>query len=419
MSKSHGQILRLRTDAFLRDALDRLQVSDEMRYLLSSPHLEICCELPLRRRDGSIAVYHGYRVQHDSSRGPFKGGLRYHPQVDMDHFYALASVMSWKCALADIPFGGAKGGINCDPKELSAYELEVLTKRLVERLDSILGPDRDIPAPDLGTGPREMAWIFESYSKNHGHEPAAVTGKPLQLGGSPGRMEATGRGVALLARWAAEAESIDLENATIAIQGFGNVGRHAAKFLHEYGARIVAISGVSGGLYREPGLDIPKLFEATDDRQSAPPVIELDGDAEVISNDELLRLEVDILIPAALDGVIDESNADELRAKMIVEGANLPTTSEADARLRERGIPIIPDLLANAGGVTVSYLEWVQNRQRYRWEAQRVNEELETRLRRAWDTVRQRSRRENISYRLAAYLIGVERVKQATELRGF
>ncbi|MFT5328150.1 MAG: glutamate dehydrogenase (NAD(P)+) [Planctomycetaceae bacterium] len=406
-------------DGFLDCALEKLQVNDEMQALLHSPYREVKIELPIVTSDGQIRLFHGYRVQHDKSRGPFKGGLRYHPDVDLEHFRALASAMTWKCALVDIPFGGAKGGIDCDPTILTRHDREVLTKRFTERLGHILGPDRDIPAPDMGTGEREMAWILEAYSQDNGHTPDVVTGKPIQLGGSYGRKEATGRGVALVTTWAADAEGIDLNGATVAIQGFGKVGRHAAKLLAEKGARIVALSDVKGAIYNGDGLDVPSLFEATTDPEARVTLESVDSSAERLTNEELLELDVDILIPAAVADVINEDNADAVQAKLIVEAANLPVTFGGAAILTDRRIRVVPGILANAGGVTVSYLEWVQNRQRYRWSEKRVNQELADTLQRAWQAMTHRAEEEDVNYRMAALLIAIERVCEATELRGF
>lgn len=404
---------------FLHPALDRLGISDEMRHLMITPYREIKFGLPLACHQGGLKLYTGYRVQHNHSRGPFKGGLRFHADVNLPHFRDLASVMTWKCALVDIPFGGAKGGINCNPHELTCSELEVLTKRFVDRLDDMLGPDRDIPAPDMGTSPREMAWIMEAHSKDHGYEPGIVTGKPLQLAGSAGRLAATGRGVALVTRWACEDLGIDLQDARIAIQGFGNVGSHAAKFLHEFGAKIVAISNRHGGFYQGSGLDIPGIIKLINEADDDPSLQQIDFSAEEISNEELLALDVDILIPAAIEATIHQDNVNQVRAKMIVEAANLPVTAEADAALQERDIPVIPDLLANAGGVTVSYLEWVQNRQRYSWKESEVNNKLETTLHNAWKQMSESAQSMGISRREAAYTIGTRRVKEAIDLRGF
>ncbi|KAA0139716.1 Glu/Leu/Phe/Val dehydrogenase [Gimesia chilikensis] len=404
---------------FIHPALDRQGVSDEMRHLMITPYREIKFGLPIVDHEGGMKLYTGFRVQHNHSRGPFKGGLRFHPDVDLDHFRDLASVMTWKCALVDIPFGGAKGGINCNPRDLNQQEMEVLTKRFVERLDEMLGPDHDIPAPDMGTGPQEMAWILEARSQDHGFEPGTVTGKPLQLFGSEGRTQATGHGVAFVTRWACEDSNIDIQDASIAIQGFGNVGSYTAQFLHDFGARVVAISDKDGGLYHPEGLDIPEILQVRQQPHEKLRLNELAVSAEQITNEELLTLDVDVLIPAAVEAVINEENVEDIQARLIVEAANIPVTCEADQRLEERGIPVIPDILANAGGVTVSYLEWVQNRQRYSWKEEKVNHILEETLHQAWNHLTSYAREEQISRRLAAYTIGTQRVREAIQLRGF
>lgn len=410
------------TETSMSDYLDRafaaLEIGADERTLLESPHLEVMVELPLRLHDGSLRVFHGYRVQHDRSRGPFKGGLRYHPKVTVEHFRALAQAMTWKTALADLPFGGAKGGIDCDPKELSETELEILTKRFTARLGSLIGPDTDIPAPDMGTGPREMAWIYDAYSHLHGDSPGVVTGKPVELGGSPGRVAATGRGVVLTAGWAAAEQGFELAGATVAVQGFGNVGSHAAAFFHEQGAKVVAVSGAKGGLFAGDGLDVPRLMAQLADGLPEGGVPELDIPAERIGSADPLTLPVDIVVPAAIEGVLTAANAGDVKARLVVEGANLPTTREAADVLAERGIPMVPDILANAGGVTVSYLETVQNRYRYRWPLERVWREQEEILRRAWEAVRDRAAADEVTYRTAAWILAVERVHQATVLRG-
>lgn len=420
-SDEHGPLECSRT--FLEAALERLGASTEQRTLLSGPYREIAVEIPLRRDDGDLAVLRGYRVQHDHSRGPFKGGLRYHADVDMDHFRGLASVMTWKTALADVPFGGAKGGINCDPRDLSEQELETVTKRFIGKMEPVLGPDRDIPAPDVGTGPREMAWILDQWSKTNGYEPGVVTGKPIQLGGSPGRTEATGRGVAMVTAWACEEHDIDLDGASVAIQGFGNVGSYAARFLDERGAEVVAVSDADGGRRREGGLDVDSLLEqkreAEDGGRGYVALGDLDAEGEEISNADLLTMDVDVLIPAAIEGVLTTDNAGDVAASLVVEAANLPTTCDAAAVLEDRGVPVVPDILANSGGVTVSYLEWVQNRERYRWEEDRVNDELESFLSRAWKSVRDKASEDELSYREAAFEIAAERVMDAVRLRGF
>lgn len=404
---------------FLHAALDHIEVSDEMRHLMTSAHREIKFGIPLRTHDGGLRLFHGFRVQHNHSRGPFKGGLRYHPDVDLAHFRDLASLMTWKCALVDVPFGGGKGGIDCDPHELAPREIEMLTKRFVERLGDILGPDRDIPAPDMGTSAREMAWIMEAYAQDFGHEPGVVTGKPIQLGGSPGREAATGRGVAHLACWAAEKHGIDINETRVAVQGLGNVGLNTVRILKDCGATIVAVSGKQGGLHNGQGLNVDRLLAGAGRPGNRTPVPEIDCAAERISNEELLKLDVDILIPAAIEEVITEDNVDQVGARLIVEAANMPLTTAAVEALANRGIPVIPDILANAGGVTVSYLEWVQNRQRYRWKEEKVNKELEATLRAAWENVCHRAEKEDVGYRMAAYIIATERVKEAIQLRGF
>ena len=402
-------------EQFLDRALSQLGADDELRYLLSTPYREISFTLPLRHHDGRLTVYKAYRVQHNHSRGPFKGGLRFHPRVDLEHFRTLAALMTWKTALVDIPFGGAKGGINCDPRELSAVERETLTKRFAERLRPLLGPEQDIPAPDVGSGPREMAWIYEACSRNH-DEPAVVTGKPLALFGSFGRTEATGRGAARCALWAARAHGIDCQGATAAIQGFGNVGRHAARHLAEQGVKVVAVSDSQGALYNPRGLDLQTLIRA---KEEGRPVNRTGVAGEALSGEELLTLEVDILLPAALEDALHRENADQVRARLVVEGANGPISCAADARLRDRGIAVVPDILANAGGVIVSYLEWSQNHQRYRWSAERVEETAQAILYRAWEAVQHTARDRRLSYREAAYVIAVGRVIDAIGYRGF
>lgn len=418
--ESGGQASPRKTcEQFLEAAFEHLEIREEMRNLLRAPYREMRFELPLTRDDGSVSLFYGYRVQHEHSRGPFKGGLRFHPDVDIDHFVALAQLMTLKTAVLDLPFGGAKGGVNCDPHQLSVHELETLTKRYVERVAMIIGPDRDILAPDMGTGPREMAWIVDAYALRAGFEPGVATGKPLELGGSPGRLAATGRGVAMVASWAAQEHGIELDGATVAIQGFGNVGAHAARFLAERGARVVAVVDATGGRFSETGLDIPALWQRLKEHGSSATFPEIAGEGDEISGDELLSLEVDLLVPAALGGAIHANNASQVQARMIVEAANMPVTCQADRQLTDRGVVIVPDILANAGGVTVSYLEWVQNRQRYQWPESRVNKELEKRLQQAWQAVRDRARQHSGSYRLAAYQIALERTIAAIRLRGF
>jgi glutamate dehydrogenase (NAD(P)+) len=343
-----------------------------------------------------------------------KGGLRFHPSVELDEVRALASLMTWKTAVVDIPFGGAKGGINCDPKNLTQGELENLTRLFVERIYKLIGENEDIPAPDVNTNPQIMAWIVDEYAKFRGFTPAVVTGKPLELGGSLGRMSATGRGVAFIAAAARERAGASIRGARVAIQGFGNVGSWTAHYLAEAGARVVAVSDVNGGRFAADGLDVPALMRAAADRRS---IHEVKG-AESISNAELLALEVDILIPAALHDAINGETVGAVRAGMIVEGANAPVTPVADSALEERGITVVPDILANAGGVTVSYFEWVQNTQRIRWTAEKVDQELIGTLSAAFGNVTRTAEEFEVPLRTAAYIVGVRRVAEATRLRG-
>ena len=403
---------------FLTAALDRLGVEEEVRQLLLSSYCEARFELPLRREDGSLARYNAYRVQHDRSRGPFKGGLRFHEGVSMDEFCDLVSAMTWKTAVADIPFGGAKGGIDCDPAELSRAELEVLTKRFVERLGPMIGPARDVPAPDMGTDEQVMAWIVEAYSKRYGNRNSIVTGKPVALGGIAERAGATGEGVALMTRWAVAAAGRDLAEMRIAVQGFGSVGSHAARRLAAMGAAVVAVSDSTGTVYRGDGLDICSLLEERGHRPDDP-VGDLVVDADVLGRDAVLACDADVLIPAAVGGVINSDNADSLAASIIVEGANLPATYEADRILSDKGTRVVPDILANAGGVVASYIEWAQNRQGYRWPSERVEQELHRILKTAWNAVHDRSRADGTDLRSAAYTVAVDRVQTAMMLRGF
>lgn len=418
MSESDQQNQYQGFEPFLQAAMEHLGLDDEMQFLLRTPYRVVQIELPLRLADGQLSVYKGVRVQHNNSRGPFKGGLRYHPSVDVEHARGLAALMTWKTSLAGIPMGGGKGGINCDPRELTNTELELLTKQFTQRMVDIIGPQDDIPAPDVGTGPREMAWIYDAYARQKGDQTDVVTGKPLELGGSPGRVQATGRGVATLTRWVMEAQEQSMDGLRVGIQGFGNVGANAAEFLAEQGARIVAVSDVEGGLSQSEGLDIGELrrrFAA----QDITSVAEADDLGEVSGNEALLGMELDVLIPAALGGAIHGGNMKDVKAATIIEAANKPITFEADQYLTEKGVTIVPDILANAGGVIVSYLEWVQNREGYYWSEEEVSQELEKRLHNAWEAVRHCAAEEKADLRKAAYIIAVDRVSQATMLRGF
>lgn len=402
-----------------RNAIDILGCNDEMCSLIESNQREMVVEVPLRKHDGEIRVYKGYRVQHSNALGPFKGGLRFHPEVDMQHFRELAFVMTFKAALMNLPFGGAKGGIDCDSNELSLAERETVTKRFADKMAPILGPDFDIPAPDMGTGPQEMAWIFDSYSRQNGYKPSVVTGKPLELGGIEGRLEATGNGVAMIAARAMKKFDGSLEGSTVAIQGFGNVGAQAAYKLSQMGAKVVAVSGHSGGVYRSDGLNIDDCLTQVKDMEGHPEIEKLSGDYDTIENKELLELDVDVLIPAAVGDVIHKDNAANIKAGMIIEAANIPVTREGEDILEDNNIHIIPDLLANAGGITVSFFEWVQNHHRYNWKRKRVDKTLEEIMDTTWRQTCEVSDDKDISLRDAAYLLAVERVRGAIELRGF
>nr|WP_178916206.1 glutamate dehydrogenase GdhB [Natronomonas gomsonensis] len=371
--------------------------------------------VPIERDDGSVEVFTGYRAQHDSVRGPYKGGLRYHPDVNRDESAGLAMWMTWKCAVMDLPFGGAKGGIAVDPKGLSDKEKERLTRRFAQEMRPAIGPTLDIPAPDMGTDPQTMAWLMDAYSMQEGETiPGVVTGKPPIVGGSEGRDEAPGRSVAIIAREVIDYYDTDIEETSVAVQGYGSVGANAARLLDDWGANVVAVSDVNGGVYDRNGLDtrsIPSHHEEHEGvlRHDAP---------ETVTNDELLELDVDVLIPAAIGNVLTESNADDIQADIIVEGANGPTTIAADAIFAERGIPVIPDIVANAGGVTVSYFEWLQDINRRSWSLERVNEELETEMVEAWNTIRETFESRDVTWREATYIVALTRIAAAHEARG-
>ena len=395
-------------------AADLLGLSEDLRIALKTPFREVMVELPLRCSDGEIRTFSGYRVQHDNARGPMKGGLRYHPEVDLDEVRALASLMTWKTAVVGIPYGGAKGGISCDPRELDERDVQELTRRFTARIARFIGPQEDIPAPDVNTNAQVMAWIVDEYAKFHGFTPAVVTGKPIELGGSYGRESATGRGVLFTAQRAAADMGLALKGARVAVQGFGNVGSWAARFLHDAGARVVAVSDVNGAVHTPGGLDIPALA----DEAAKTGRIPQGAGAETMTNEELLTLDVDVLVPAALGSVLHARNAPEVRARLIVEGANHPTTPDADEVFRERGITVVPDILANAGGVTVSYFEWVQNLQRFRWTAERVDDELRRTMDEAYDAVSAIARERKTDLRTAAFALAIQRVSEATLMRG-
>ncbi|WP_084102283.1 Glu/Leu/Phe/Val dehydrogenase [Demequina sp. NBRC 110051] len=401
--------------AQLAQAADLLGVSDGVHAMLATPRREMAVAVPLRRDDGSIAVYEGFRVQHNFSRGPAKGGLRFSTAVDLDEVRALAMWMTWKCALVDVPYGGAKGGVALEPREHSTAELERVTRRYTAEILPIIGPEVDIPAPDMGTDEQTMAWIMDTYSVSQGHTvPGVVTGKPISLGGSLGRASATSRGVAHVALMAMKARGIDPTTATAAVQGFGKVGRGAARFLAEAGVRVQAVSDVDGAIWLEEGLDIARLGEHSDATGS---VAGFDS-SEQIDPGSLLTLPVDVLVPAAVEGVLTEHNAPHVEARIVVEGANGPTTQAADAILADRDVLVVPDILANAGGVIVSYFEWVQSNQAYTWRESEVNDRLAERMTNAWHAVVEQAGARGITYREAATALAVRRVIEAHELRG-
>ena len=384
------------------------------RQRLLTPYREVKVECPLLRDDGSIATYVGYRVQHDNARGPMKGGIRYHPQADEDEVTALAMAMTWKTAVAGLPYGGAKGGVAVDPATLSAGELERLTRVFIERLHDVIGPNVDIPGPDMGTNATVMGWMADEYSKYHGWTPGVVTGKPLELGGSAGRTAATGRGLVMAAECLFEDERRKLGDFTYAIQGFGNVGSWAARILHEHGGRITAVSDVTGAIRNPHGLNVPALIEYVERHGS----IQGFPEAEPFTGPDIIAEGADVLIPAALGGVITRENAHRVRARYILEGANGPTDADADEILSSNGVVVLPDIFANAGGVTVSYFEWVQNLQNYYWEEGRVNRELQAFIRRAWQDLRATANELACDLRTAAYVLAVRRVWQASRQRG-
>jgi glutamate dehydrogenase (NAD(P)+) len=396
-------------------AADALKLEDGIRLKLRVPRRALIVSVPFEMDDGSWRVVQGYRVQHDVSRGPAKGGIRFHPQVTLDEVKALAAWMTWKCAVVNLPYGGAKGGIEVDPKKLSAHELERMTRRYTNEIAIIIGPEKDIPAPDVYTDAQVMAWIMDTFTMRQGFaSPGVVTGKPISLGGSLGRREATARGCTYTIEEACKHLNKPIEGLTVAIQGYGNAGSIAHDLLHARGAKIVAVSDSRGGAHSTRGLD-PKTVQAH--KQQAGSVAGLSG-ADRIGNNELLELKVDVLIPAALENQITEENAPRVKARIIAEAANGPTTPDADNILHENGIFLIPDILANAGGVTVSYFEWVQDLANYFWTEDEVNQKLETIMRRSFGDVLAIAQKNHTHNRTAAYMLGVGRVAEATRLRG-
>src|SRR5687768_12994705 len=398
-------------------ATERMGLPDDLCAVLRSPYREVQVQIPIRLSDGKTHVFSGYRVQHNGARGPYKGGIRYHPEVDLDEVRALATLMSWKTAIAGIPFGGAKGGVNIDATQLTTAELQRVTRSFIDKIEKVLGPTRDIPAPDVGTNAQTMAWMMDEYGKLHGHTPAIVTGKPIALEGSYGREAATGRGVVYMYREAAPALGLTPSETRVVVQGFGNVGAWAARIIAQLGCRVIAASDANGAVHSEAGLD-PHALQDFVSGGGRLPEYDRDG-AGAISPDEMLGLDCEVLIPAALGGMIHRGNADVVKARMIIEGANSPTTPAADEILNDAGVLVIPDVMANAGGVIVSYFEWVQNLQHFRWDEREVNEKLGTAMRRAYREVSARAREEGIDLREAAYLVGIERVVEAARTRGY
>ncbi len=383
--------------------------------ILTQPKRQVVVSLPVQMDNGEIEVFTGYRVQYNITLGPAKGGIRYHPDVSLDEVTALAAWMTWKCAVAHIPFGGGKGGIVCDPTRMSKRELEALTRRYVAEIIDLIGPEKDVPAPDVNTNDQIMAWVMDTYSMHVGHtSTAVVTGKPIEMGGSLGRREATGRGVMIVTREAAKHLGFDLKGATVAVQGFGNVGSVSADLLAKAGAKVIAVSDWKGGVYNAKGLDIPALLEFAKTHKT------VDGftGGEPLTNDELFALEVDVLIPAALENQITEENAGGIKAKVVTEGANGPTTPAAHAIMHGNGIFVIPDILANSGGVTTSYFEWVQDRHGYFWEEAEVNTRLEKKMCEAFEDVLQTSLKYKVDLRTGAYIVAINRVGTVTKMRG-
>ncbi len=415
MAREEQVSVRQTVEAQFDRAAEHINIDDELSVLLKKPFREMRVEIPIRRDDGSLGVWEGYRVQFNGSRGPFKGGIRYHHEVNMDEVCGLSALMAWKTALVNVPFGGGKGGVNVNVHELSRFELERLTRKFIARIGRILGPYRDIPAPDVNTNAQVMAWIFDEYSSRQGYAPACVTGKPLTMGGSLGREAATGRGVVMVYEEFAKKEGWDPANMTVAIQGFGNVGTFAARFMSDLGVKVLAISGSRGAYFNGDGVEV----EAAAVHRKEEGTLEGLAGVEEITNEELLTLDVDVLIPAALGGAIHAGNAADVKARVVLEAANAPITDEGEKILGVSDhVVVVPDVLANAGGVTVSYFEWVQNIQQFRWNEEQVNVELGKIMARATGEVYELSKEKNVSLRMAAFIIAIQRVAEAERLRG-
>lgn len=399
----------------LQHAADHLDIDPNVVERLKHPKKVHEVTVPIERENGDVEVYTGYRAQHDSVRGPFKGGLRYHPEVTRQECVGLGMWMTWKCAVMDLPFGGAKGGIAVNPKKLTANEKEQLTRRFTDELRSVIGPTTDIPAPDMGTDPQTMAWLMDAYSMQEGETvPGVVTGKPPIVGGSEGREEAPGRSVAIIAREAIKYYEREVEETTVAVQGYGSVAANAARLLDDWGATVVAVSDVNGGIYDPEGLDT----HAIPSHDEQPEAVTHQDAPRTVTNEGLLELDVDVLVPAAVGNVLTADNADDIATDIVVEGANGPTTTVASEIFAERGVPVIPDILANAGGVTVSYFEWLQDINRRSWSLERVNDELETEMLDAWNDVRKEFEARDLTWRDAAYIVALSRIAEAHEMRG-
>ena len=412
MSKKTSSV-NAATGAYQR-AVELLGLKPNIARALEMPDRELTVEVPFRRDNGEVMSLLGFRVQHNNTRGPFKGGIRYHHHVDLAEVRALASLMTWKTALLDIPYGGGKGGIAIDPSKFSVYELERLSRKFFRAIDPVIGPNIDIPAPDVNTNAQVMGWFMDEYSQAHGYTPAIVTGKPLELGGSEGREHATGKGTAITVRETANKNDVALDKSTVVIQGFGNVGSFTAKFLDEYGCKIVGVSDVTGGIHEPDGLEISSLFDYNYKNRT----IDGCGQGKNITNDELLTLECDFLIPAALGGAINKENADALNCRFVIEAANGPVTPKAAETLWEKSVPVIPDILTNAGGVTVSYFEWVQNLQQFKWELEDVDKKLETKMVKAFQEVYNIKVEKKVPMRIASFMVAIDRVARSYELRG-
>ncbi|KAG9137229.1 hypothetical protein Leryth_023367 [Lithospermum erythrorhizon] len=403
------------TNRYFKLASKLLGLDSKLEMSLLMPFREIKVECTIPKDDGTLASFIGFRVQHDNSRGPMKGGIRYHPEVDPDEVNALAQLMTWKTAVANVPYGGAKGGIGCNPNDLSISELERMTRVFTQKIHDLIGTHMDVPAPDMGTNPQTMAWILDEYSKFHGYSPAVVTGKPIDLGGSLGRDAATGRGVLFATEALLNEFGKSIEGQRVVIQGFGNVGSWAAKLIHEKGGKVIAVSDVTGGIKNKNGIDIPSLVKHTQENFGVVGF----SVGDTVDAKSILVEDCDILIPAALGGVINRDNAKEIKAKYIVEAANHPTDPDADKILSKKGVIVLPDILANSGGVTVSYFEWVQNIQGFMWDEDKVNSVLKTYMTRAFKDVKDMCKTHNCDLRMGAFSLGLNRVARATTLRGW